>query len=95
VVFVGGCPHGTDAHLPAHPIHYDELELRGAFHHSAAEVDRARALLAGGLDWRRWASDPIGLEDLQAALASSGGPARKWLVHPAGAGAGGSAGSRR
>ena len=43
VVFVGGCPLGSDVTLPAAPIHYDELELRGTFHHSAAEVDEALA----------------------------------------------------
>jgi L-iditol 2-dehydrogenase len=84
VVFVGGCPPGSDAGLPTHPIHYDELDLRGAFHHSPDEVDRALELLASGrVDWRAWASEPIGLDDLAAALASSGGPARKWLVRPA------------
>jgi L-iditol 2-dehydrogenase len=83
VVFVGGCAQGTDVALPAHPIHYEELDLRGAFHHSRAEVDRALELLAGGVDWRTWASEPIRLEDLAEALASSGGPARKWLVRPA------------
>jgi hypothetical protein len=38
---VGGCPAGTDVSFPAAPIHYDELELRGTFHHSPAEVDEA------------------------------------------------------
>jgi L-iditol 2-dehydrogenase len=84
VVFVGGCKGGTDATLPTHPLHYDELDLRGAFHHSRAEVDRALALLAGGaLDWRALAAGPIGLEDLADALAqSNAGPARKWVVTP-------------
>ena len=25
---------------------------------------------------------PIGLDELPAALATAGGPARKWVVHP-------------
>jgi L-iditol 2-dehydrogenase len=82
VVFVGGCAAGSDVGLPTGPLHYDELDLRGAFHHSAEEVERALDLLAGDVDWRTWASDPIALEDLQGALASAGGPARKWLVRP-------------
>jgi L-iditol 2-dehydrogenase len=84
VVFVGGCKGGTDAVLPTRPLHYDELDLRGAFHHSREEVDRALALLAAGaLDWRSLAAGPIGLDDLPQALAASNdGPARKWVVRP-------------
>jgi L-iditol 2-dehydrogenase len=84
VVFVGGCATGTDARLPTRPLHYDELDLRGAFHHSPAEVDRALELLAAGtVDWRALAAGPIGLDELPAALAASpGGSARKWVVHP-------------
>jgi L-iditol 2-dehydrogenase len=84
VVFVGGCAAGTDAQLPTRPLHYDELDLRGAFHHSPAEVDRALALLADGtVDWRRLAAGPIELEQLAAALAAGNdGPARKWVVTP-------------
>jgi L-iditol 2-dehydrogenase len=84
VVFVGGCPAGTDAALPTRPLHYDEVDLRGAFHHSREEVDRALDLLAGGaLDWRALAAGPIGLDDLQRALGTGNhGPARKWVVIP-------------
>jgi L-iditol 2-dehydrogenase len=84
VVFVGGCATGTDAALPTRPLHYDELDLRGAFHHSPAEVDRALTLLADGtVDWRALAAGPIGLDDLATALAERGGLARKWVVEPA------------
>jgi L-iditol 2-dehydrogenase len=84
VVFVGGCKSGTDATLPTRPLHYDELDLRGAFHHSPEEVDRALALLAGGaFDWRALSAGPIGLGDLPQALATgNAGPARKWVVIP-------------
>jgi hypothetical protein len=52
-------------------------------HHSPAEVDRALALLAeGAVDWRALAVGPIGLDELPAALAERGGPARKWVVTP-------------
>ena len=46
VVFVGGCKGGTDAVLPTRPLHYDELDLRGAFHHSP-RGGRPRARAAG------------------------------------------------
>lgn len=84
VVFVGGCKGDADASLPTRPLHYDELDLRGAFHHSPEEVDRALALLAGGaVDWRSLSAGPIGLDDLPHALAAGNdGPARKWIVIP-------------
>ena len=84
VVLVGGCPLGTEVTLPAAPIHYDELELRGTFHHSGEEVDRALAILAGGqVDVTSLLGETIGLEQLPRALgAPPGGPARKWVVDP-------------
>ena len=85
VVLVGGCPPGAEVSLPTGPLHYDELELRGAFHHSPAEIDRALALLAAGdVNWRGLAGPTIGLDELAAALATpSGGRAEKWVVDPA------------
>jgi L-iditol 2-dehydrogenase len=83
-VLVGGCASGTDAHLPTRPLHYDEVDVRGAFHHDRDEVDAALRLLAtGALDWRSLATDPIGLDDLESALGTGNdGPARKWVVRP-------------
>ena len=85
VVLVGGCAAGAEAALPTGPLHYDELDVRGSFHHSAAEVDRALALLAAGdVDWRALAGPVIGLDGLADALrAASAGPARKAVVEPA------------
>ena len=84
VVLVGGCPRGTEVSLPTGPIHYDELELRGSFHHSRDEVDEALAALASGtVPWELLRGETISLEQLPAALATaSGGPARKWVVDP-------------
>jgi L-iditol 2-dehydrogenase len=84
VVLVGGCPRGTEVSFPTRPIHYDELELRGSFHHSRDEVDEALAALAcGTVPWELLRGETISLEQLPAALATaSGGPARKWVVDP-------------
>jgi L-iditol 2-dehydrogenase len=84
VVLVGGCPSGTTVSLDTGPLHYDELDVRGAFHHTRAEVDRALALLAAGdVDWGGLAGDVIGLGDLAAALrAPADGEARKLVVEP-------------
>jgi L-iditol 2-dehydrogenase len=84
VVLVGGCPGESEVSLPATPIHYDELTLRGTFHHSAEEVDRALDILARGtFDYAALLADPISLHELPAALASSAdGRARKHVVVP-------------
>lgn len=84
VVLVGGCPGGSDVYFSSGPLHYDELELRGAFHHSPAEVDFAlRALARGVLEWQVLCGETIELERLPEALsAPSEGRARKWVVDP-------------
>jgi L-iditol 2-dehydrogenase len=84
VVLVGGCPSGCDVTLPSGPLHYAELDVRGAFHHTPAEVDRALALLASGdVDWRGLAGETIGLDGLADALVRpAAGEARKLVVDP-------------
>jgi L-iditol 2-dehydrogenase len=84
VVLVGGCPSGTTVTFDTSSLHYDELDVRGAFHHTRAEVDRALHLLArGDVDWHALAGDVVGLDDLAAALrAPAAGEARKLVVHP-------------
>ena len=83
-VLVGGCPGGTTVQLATAPLHYDEVDVRGAFHHTRAEIDRALALLAAGdVDWHALAGDVVGLEDLAGALqAPTAGEARKLVVDP-------------
>lgn len=86
VVLVGGCPSGCEVALPSGPLHYAELDVRGAFHHTPAEMDRALALLAGGdVDWRALEGETIGLDDLRdALLRPTAGEARKLIVDPRG-----------
>ena len=47
VVLVGGCPTDSEVSFQTGPLHYEELELRGSFHHSPVEVDEALSVLAG------------------------------------------------
>jgi L-iditol 2-dehydrogenase len=84
VVLVGGCPAGSEVTLPSAPLHYAELDVRGAFHHTPAEVDHALTLLADGdVDWRALAGATIGLDELEAALLRPNtGEARKLVVDP-------------
>jgi L-iditol 2-dehydrogenase len=84
VVLVGGCPSGTEVTFDPGPLHYEELELRGTFHHDRDDVDRALVALADGIvPWEMLLGETISLEDLPGALsAPNGGPAVKWLVDP-------------
>ncbi|HET6866181.1 MAG TPA: zinc-binding dehydrogenase, partial [Solirubrobacteraceae bacterium] len=84
VVLVGGCPSGTEVTFDPGPLHYDELELRGTFHHDRDDVDRALAALAHGtVPWEALRGETISLNDLPNALATpNGGPAVKWVVDP-------------
>lgn len=84
LVLVGGCPAGSAVTWPTAPLHYDEVDVRGAFHHDRDEVDRALALLASGeVPWDRFRGDTVGLDGLGAALARpAAGPARKVVVEP-------------
>ena len=84
VVLVGGCPTGTEVSFQTGPLHYEELELRGSFHHSPEEVDEAlTALAADETLWRTLRGPTISLEELPDALgAPTGGRATKTVVDP-------------
>src|SRR4051812_27407250 len=45
---VGGCPGGAEGALPTRPLHYDELDVRRAVHHSRAQGAPALPLLGPG-----------------------------------------------
>ncbi len=48
VIFFGGCPPGTRACFDTGRLHYQELTLRGVFHHHPTYVRQALDLIAGG-----------------------------------------------
>lgn len=48
VSLFGGCPADTSVRVSTHRIHYDELTLKGTFHHTPTTVRAALALIAGG-----------------------------------------------
>jgi L-iditol 2-dehydrogenase len=45
VNFFGGCASGTQINLETHPLHYDELTLKGVFHHTPAYFSQALDLI--------------------------------------------------
>jgi L-iditol 2-dehydrogenase len=70
VVFFGGLPQGTGVAVDAYRLHYEELTLRGAFHHTPATVRAALAFLASGAyPWERLITHRIGLDGVAALLA--------------------------
>src|SRR5262245_166428 len=48
VVFFGGCAPGTTVQVDTRRVHYEELTLLGAFHHTPAAIRRAVGLLESG-----------------------------------------------
>jgi len=49
VVLFGGCPSGSKITLDTHRVHYDELTIKGSFHHTPRAVKQALDLLASGV----------------------------------------------
>jgi L-iditol 2-dehydrogenase len=77
VVFFGGLPQGTEVAVDAHRLHYEELSLRGAFHHTPATVRAALAFLASGAyPWERLITHRVGLDGVAALLRD---PPRDYL----------------
>lgn len=84
VVFFGGCAPGTTVRLDTRRVHYEELTLVGAFHHTPELIRRAvdllesEALKPDGLLTHR-----MGLADVNAALdLMTRGEALKVLIQP-------------
>ena len=67
----GGCAPGTEVVLDTHRIHYDELTVKGVYHHRPATVDRALELL-GQPDFaaERLLTDVRPIEGVEEALRS-------------------------
>ena len=71
VNFFGGCPPGTRISLDTALIHYNELTVKGAYHHRPATVSQALDMLTRKtLDPRPLLSAEVPLEGLEKALRS-------------------------
>ena len=63
VVVFGGLPRGTEVPFDAYRLHYEELTVRGAFHHAPRHVRAALVFLASGaVPWERLITHRVGLE---------------------------------
>jgi L-iditol 2-dehydrogenase len=70
VVLFSGLPPDRPVALDAYRLHYEELTLRGAFHHTPATVRAALAFLASGAyPWERLVTHRVLLDDLPALFA--------------------------
>ena len=70
VVMFGGLPRDARPPVDAYRLHYDELTLRGSFHHTPATVRAALAFLASGAyPWERLITHRVLLDDLPALFA--------------------------
>lgn len=83
VLFFGGLERGATVALDAYRLHYEELTLRGAFHHTPRHVRAALAFLASGAyPWERLVTHRVGLEELPALLTDPPRDLLKAAVYP-------------
>jgi L-iditol 2-dehydrogenase len=81
VVFFGGV-HG-EVSLDAHALHYDELTLKGAFHHTPRTVRAALAFLASGAyPWQELLTHEVSLDELPGFFAAPPPGCLKAIVRP-------------
>ena len=67
VVLFGGLPREAAPPVDAYRLHYEELTLRGAFHHAPRHVRAALAFLASGAaPWERLVTHRVRLEGVTA-----------------------------
>jgi L-iditol 2-dehydrogenase len=70
VVFFGGLPLDARPPVNAYRLHYEELTLRGSFHHTPSTVRAALGFLASGAyPWEQLVTHRVLLDDLPALLA--------------------------
>ncbi len=70
VIVFGGLPAGARPPVDAYRVHYEELTLRGSFHHTPATVRAALGFLASGAyPWEMLVTHRVLLENLPALFA--------------------------
>jgi L-iditol 2-dehydrogenase len=70
VVMFGGLPRDARPPIDAFRLHYEELTIRGSFHHTPATVRAALGFLASGAyPWERLVTHRVLLDDLPTLFA--------------------------
>ena len=81
VVLFSGIPNDVD--LDANRLHYDELTLKGAFHHTPKTVRRALTFLTSGArPWEKLLTHQVSLEQLPGLFADPPPGYLKAIVRP-------------
>ncbi len=83
VVLFGGLPRDSRPPVDAYRVHYDEVTLRGSFHHTPATVRAALGFLASGAyPWERLVTHRVSLDELPALFANPPRDLLKAVVTP-------------
>jgi L-iditol 2-dehydrogenase len=83
VVFFGGLEPGAELPVDAYRLHYEELTLRGSFHHAPRHVRAALAFLASGAyPWERLLTHDVLLEQVPGLFADPPDDLLKAVVRP-------------
>ena len=83
VVLFGGLPRDARPPLDAYRLHYEELTVRGSFHHTPATVRAALGFLASGAyPWERLVTHEVGLDGVAGLLADPPADCLKAAVRP-------------
>jgi L-iditol 2-dehydrogenase len=83
VVMFGGLPRDARPPVDAYRLHYEELTVRGSFHHTPATVRAALGFLASGAyPWGRLVTHRVLLDQLPALFADPPGDLLKAAVVP-------------
>jgi L-iditol 2-dehydrogenase len=68
-LFFGGCPSGARISLDTERIHYEDLTLKGIFHHTPLSVLKAfRLITSGRFNGKPLITEKMALSELEAAL---------------------------
>jgi L-iditol 2-dehydrogenase len=84
ILFFGGLPRGAMVPMDSYRIHYEEVEIKGAFHTTPRDVNTAYKLIEGRrLRLRELISGTMPLERVADALNSMGrGSGLKYAIKP-------------
>ena len=83
VLFFGGRERGTTLGVDTYRLHYEELRIVGAFHHTPRTVRAALAFLASGAyPWERLITHRVGLDEVAALFEDPPRDLLKAAVYP-------------
>ncbi|MDQ3161811.1 MAG: zinc-binding dehydrogenase, partial [Actinomycetota bacterium] len=83
VLYFGGRERGSELHVDTYRLHYEELTLRGSFHHTPRHVRTALTFLASdAYPWERLVTHRVGLAGVADLFADPPRDLLKAAVYP-------------